>query len=254
MKILIGTSGWMYKDWGEKFYPPKMKDRDKLGFLADHFDTVELNSTFYRMPPAKTFKLWHDRAEKDFKHFVYTIKLSRYITHRKKLILDEESKPFLREFMKRMRELGKYASALLIQIPPGWHSDNERLAKFLRYLTLYNKRIKFQPDLAIELRHESWFHEDTYEILRKYNTAFVIANSSRWPSEKVITADFSYIRLHGPKELFASSYTNRQLGAWERFMHSHKNNVKKFYVYFNNDYAARAIDNAKYLQRRMKPQ
>jgi uncharacterized protein YecE (DUF72 family) len=241
----------MYKDWGEKFYPKKMKDRDKLNYLAQHFDTVEINATFYRMPQEKTFKLWQDKAEEFFPHFIYTVKLSKYITHRKKLILDDESKPFLREFIKRSRNLGQYAGAILLQIPPGWHEDNKRLDEFLAFLTKYNKRMKFEPDLAIELRHASWFNDETYYILRKYNTAFVAANSSRWPSEKVITADFSYIRLHGPKELFASSYSHRELGTWKRFINSHKDEVRRFYVYFNNDYSARAIENAKYLQETM---
>lgn len=251
MKVLIGTSGWMYKDWAEKFYPPKIKDRDKLNYLAQHFNTVEINVTFYRMPKEKTFKLWHDKAEEFFPHFRYTVKLSKYITHRKKLILDDESKPFLREFIKRTRNLGKYAGAILLQIPPGWHADLDRLYKFLSFLTKYNRLLKFEPDLAIELRHQSWFNDETYELLRKYNTAFVVANSSKWPSEKVITADISYIRLHGPEELFASSYSHRELGAWKRFMNSHKDDVRKFYVYFNNDYSARAIENAKYLQKSM---
>jgi uncharacterized protein YecE (DUF72 family) len=247
MKIIVGTSGWLYKHWGEKFYPAKTKDREKLDYLAGHFDTVEINASFYRMPTGKVFKGWHDKAEEKFKKFLYTVKLNRYITHRKKLILDETSKPFLRDFIKNSRNLGRHLGGLLIQLPPQFTANNERLEEFLKFLTAYNKRMKYNADLAVEFRHETWLQEETYEILRKYKTAFVIADSSVWPKARVITADFSYIRLHGPTWLFASSYSKEQLDEWKDFMFSQKK-VKKFYVYFNNDQSAYAIDNAKYLK------
>lgn len=245
MEILIGTSGWMYKEWNDRFYPPKTKDRDKLAYLAQHFPTVEINSSFYRLPTKATFKLWHDRAPEGF---IYSVKFPRYITQMKKLILDEGSKPYANDFFKNSKVLKEHLGAVLIQLPPNFGCDLERLKKFIKYLLSYAKQRKYIADFCIEFRHQTWFNEDVFSLMRKYNIGFVISDSSVWPQDRVFTADFSYIRFHGPKELFASSYSNKQLVEWAEFIVSHKE-IKKFYVYFNNDMSAKAIDNAYYLQK-----
>jgi uncharacterized protein YecE (DUF72 family) len=244
MQLLIGTSGWLYDDWVGKFYTEDLKDRDKLPFYSKHFRTVEINSTFYRMPPAKTFEHWYEVVPKKF---IYAIKFSRYITRTKRLTLDDESKPFIREFLKRSKKLKERLGAVIIQLPPSLRCDNKLLENFLKYLTGYAKRLKYKADFAIEFRHASWFNEETYKVLGEFNTAFVIADSSRYPGARVITADFSYIRLHGPEQLFASEYSKAQLEEWAGYIKANKN-VKRFYVYFNNDFYGYAIGNANQLK------
>lgn len=244
MKFFIGTSGWLYKDWAKRFYTEDIKDKDKLKFLSENFNSVEINSSFYSAPKASTFKKW---ASEVTPGFLFTVKFGRYVTHRKKLIMDDITKEYIRYYFKNMRELGNHLGALLVQLPPQLRCNNERLDEFLSYALKYAKRIKLKLDIAVEFRHETWFNDETYNILKRHNTAFVMADSSVWPKEKVFTADFSYVRLHGPKELFASSYTKEQLQEWSSFMKSNKK-IKKYYCYFNNDQSARAIENAKYLK------
>lgn len=243
MKILIGTSGWMYGDWVGKFYPEGLKDRDKLKFFTTQFSTVEINSTFYHLPKENTFKNWHDQAPKDF---IYSLKLGRFVIRNKRLILDDESKSYIRTFLKYSRQLKEHLGCVLIQLPYSFKFDSEVIEKFFKFLSGTVKRMKFRPDFAIEFRNTSWFNEDTCEILRKFNVSQVVSNSSRWPESKEVTADFAYIRLHGPERLFASSYSNKQLKDWTAFIKSYKS-IKKCYVYFNNDMFGYAIDNAKYL-------
>lgn len=222
-----------------------MKDRDKLKFVSEHFNTVEINSTFYRMPPEKTFQHWHDTVGDNF---LYSVKFSRYITRTKRLVLDEESKPFIREFLKRARLLHEKLGTIVIQLPPSLKFDAELLEKFLKYMKSYSKRIKLNADIAIEFRNRSWFDEKTYDILSKNNTAFVCADSSRYPCERKVTADFVYIRLHGPRELFASKYTDDELKEWYKFIKAN-DKLRRCYVYFNNDFYGYAIENAEYLSR-----
>lgn len=250
-KPIVGTSGWMYKHWGEKFYPKGLKDIEKLPYLATHFDTVEINATFYRLPTAKVFKNWKKKAAERFPNFIYTVKFSKFITHNKKLVLDKEAKSWIREFVKRCRELGEYSGALLIQLPPSLRFDTKLLTKFFDFLLPYMKRMKYNADVAIEFRHKTWMNTETYKLLRKYKVAFVCADSSRWAKARAITASFGYVRLHGPTKIFASSYSHEQLDEWRDYIYS-KKRLKKCYVYFNNDNSAYAIDNAKYMKKIME--
>lgn len=245
MEILIGTSGWIYKDWAERFYPKDLKDAEKLPYLAKHFPTVEINSSFYRLPNKAAFRSWNNQAPRGFK---FSIKMPRYLTQMKKLTLDNQSKPYLNDFIKNSKILNGNLGAVLIQLPPHFGCNIERLGEFIKYLKKYAAARKFKADFCIEFRHETWFSNDIYKLPRKNKIGFVIGQSSKWPQDKVFTADFSYIRFHGPKDVFASSYTNKQMKEWAEFITSQKN-IKKFYVYFNNDQSAKAIDNAYYLQK-----
>jgi uncharacterized protein YecE (DUF72 family) len=245
MQLLIGTSGWLYDDWVGKFYPKNLKDRDKLPYYCQHFGTVEINSTFYRMPPIEIFERWHKVVPREF---MYSLKLSRYLTRNKRLVLDDESKPFICEFMNRSEKLRENLCAVVIQLPPSLCCDNSLLENFLTFVCGFAKSINLEADFAIEFRHESWFNQDTYNVLNKFNTAFVIADSSRYPCARVITADFSYIRLHGPEELFASKYSDDELKKWSSYIKSNKQ-LKRVYIYFNNDFYGYALDNATYLKK-----
>lgn len=243
MQLLIGTSGWTYSDWIGKFYPEDLKDKDRLKFYSTKFSTVEINSTFYHLPQEKTFMNWYEQANKDF---IYSLKLGRFITRNKRLAIDEESKSYIRTFLKYSKHLKEHLGCVLIQLPYSFKFDIKTLEEFLKFLSGTAKRMKYHADFAVEFRNISWFKDDTYSILKEHNVVLVISNSSRWPETREVTADFSYIRLHGPERLFASRYSNEQLDEWAEFIKSHKS-LKKFYVYFNNDVNGYAIENARYL-------
>jgi uncharacterized protein YecE (DUF72 family) len=244
MEILVGTSGWAYKDWNPKFFPPDIKGAKQLPYLSERFRTVEINASFYRMPSAAVFAGWRKNSNEKF---VFSVKLNRYLTHRKRLILDDESLPYLKAFIHNASALKEKFAALLIQLPPNQKAEIERLDEFLKTVRKQFARRRFKPDIAIEFRHQSWFNEQTYEILRRHRVALTIGHSSTYPHEKVFTQDFSYIRLHGPGPMFRSKYSEEELRSWYRFMRKQKG-IKKFYVYFNNDFQANAIDNATYLK------
>jgi len=244
MKLFIGTSGWLYKDWGDKFYPKGSKETDKLVYFSQHFKTVEINSTFYRMPQADTFKRWNKVVSQDF---TYTVKFSKFLTRTKRLMLDKDSKPYASEFLKRTAKLKDHLGAILFQLPPNFKCNNERLQSFMEFLYSYLKQIKLKTDVAFEFRHATWFNEETYSILRRFKTAFVIGNSSVYPSEKVFTTNFSYMRMHGPGSLFSSNYSDRQLKEYADFISAHSD-LERFYVYFNNDFHEYTLDNANTLR------
>lgn len=244
-EVLIGTSGWDYRHWQERFYPQDVKSRDKLKFYSKRFNTVEINSSFYHLPKLKTFEKWYNDSGKDF---IFSVKLNRNITHFKRLKLDKQSKRMLKDFLVNSQGLKEKLGAILIQLPPNLKFDFEKLKEFLEYCFKIVKELTYVPDIAIEFRNNTWFKEEVYKIFKKYNIGFVISHSSRFKYEKIITADFSYIRFHGPKELFASKYSKRELKEWSNFIKSISKKIKRIYIYFNNDYNAYAIDDAEYLR------
>src|SRR4051794_25671650 len=124
MKLLIGTSGWMYKDWDGRFYPEDVKDPDKLPYFAKHFSTVEINSTFYHLPLETSVQRWYDITPKNF---VFTVKLSRYLTHTKRLVPDDTFDESLREFFVRAKPLREKLGVVLAQLPAGFRADQPRL-------------------------------------------------------------------------------------------------------------------------------
>lgn len=248
MQLFIGTSGWLYDDWVGKFYPKDLKDIDKLTYLSKHFSTVEINSTFYHMPLPKTFERWHDAVDSKFR---YSVKFSRFITRTKRLVLDKDSKPFIKEFLNRTSLLKSRLAIILFQLPPSMKYDKKTLEAFLKFISTYSKQIKLSSRFAVEFRNKSWFNDETYSILKKNRAAFVIGDSSRYPGKRVVTGDTIYIRMHGPGRLFASKYSNKQLRELHSFITSNKK-IKKCYVYFNNDFYGYAVKNAEYLKKLFK--
>jgi uncharacterized protein YecE (DUF72 family) len=242
-KILIGTSGWRYTDWIGPFYPHEMKSYEDLRFYATQFNTVENNSSFYRMASLATYKTWHRVTGDDF---TFSLKMNKVFTHTHRLVLDDERKRLLQEHFQNLQVLKHKLGCILIQTPPSLKYDLSILETFLKFLTKSVKPLEYKPDFAIEFRNKNWFTDELYALLKKYNIAFTIAQSSRYPFVKVRTADFLYIRFHGPKELFASLYSHAEMDEWKEYIDKVPK-AKKAYVYFNNDFYAYAIDNARYL-------
>jgi uncharacterized protein YecE (DUF72 family) len=245
MQTIIGTSGWMYSDWNGVFYPEGVKSKDKLPYFATQFSSVEINSTFYHVPLESSVQNWHDITPANFK---FAIKLNRYLTHTKRLVVDDELDEQLHEFFRRISLLKEKLAAVLVQLPPSQRADTTRLEHLAQQVKLYEKEFSMRFRLAIEFRNASWFNEDTYAVMHRHNLANVINDSpNRWPASRAITADFSYIRLHGNRILYRSSYTDTELAQWAAFIKQAATQCDTVFAYFDNDNDAAAVGNARTL-------
>ena len=232
--IRIGTSGWHYAHWEGLFYPDKLPKSKWFEHYAQHFDTVEINNTFYQLPKQETFKNWHRQAPKNF---LYTVKANRFITHIKRLKDPQET---LERFFERVSILKENLGPILYQLPPNMHKDLDRLESFLKCLPKRHLGV-------FEFRHESWFSEDTYELLNKFNVGFCIHDMPGMEVPRVVTADIIYVRFHGPTGRYQGSYSKSALQNWAKWLKKESKQVRCIYVYFNNDAHAHAIKNAKQL-------
>lgn len=236
-RYYIGTSGWHYNHWIGPFYPPEFKPKDFLGFYIQYFDTVELNNPFYHLPKPQVFKGWHQQTPKGF---IFSVKASRYITHVKKL---KDAKESVEYFLKSAKNLKEKLGPILFQLPPRWNSNPDRLKEFLDILPkgyLY----------TFELRDPSWFNEEVYKLLKEYNAALCMYDFNGRLSVKEITADFVYLRFHGPGGKYRGKYSMEFLKQWAQDMKNWK--VKAVYCYFDNDDSGFAVDNAKELKQLLK--
>jgi uncharacterized protein YecE (DUF72 family) len=245
-QIFIGTSGWHYNDWVGTFYPADIVGYHELTYHARFFNTVENNSSFYRIASEPTYKTWHKMTPPDYK---FSIKLNKQITHVSKLQVSDEVRERITYILDTTQALAEKLGALLIQLPASFRYDIEKLDAFLEFFTEEVRSRPFAFDLAIEFRNNYWFTEEVYTILRKYNVALVAANSSRYPGARKVTASIAYIRMHGPTKLFASSYSDEQLQELATYIINISSDVERVYVYFNNDFHGYAIKNACALQK-----
>lgn len=236
--IRVGTSGWSYGDWRGRFYPTELPQREWLAYYARHFDTVELNATTYRLPTESNIETWCSSVPPGF---VYTIKLSRLITHRKSLPprVDE----FIENYMHRARcfERGRVAQ-ILVQFPPTLERDDAHLEAFLNKLPRDHR-------YTVEFRNRSWHVERTYDLLRSLGMALCIHDYPGCkPPDIVTTGAFSYVRLHGYTAPYVGSYPRRSLQRWAERIRALQAQVRDVYVYFNNDVEAAAPHDAAVLK------
>ena len=227
----IGTSGWHYEHWRGSFYPEKLPKANWLEFYAGHFITVELNNSFYRLPSEDAFAAWRDSSPANF---TFAVKVSRFITHIKRL---RDTGEAVDKFITRAKILGDKLGPLLYQLPPNMHRNDERLESFLSTLPQGLKHV-------IEFRHQSWLEEEVFQILHKYNTGFCVFDMPSISCPLVATADFAYIRFHGSIGLYSSCYSDEELAAWAKRLSNLARNLKAIYIYFNNDAEAFAVENA----------
>lgn len=244
--IYIGTSGWHYSDWSELFYPAEITGYNELKFYSERFETVENNSSFYRISGESTYKTWDRMTPDDFK---FSMKLNRTITHYQRLEVNEETRETVHRIIDTTQVLGYKLGAMLIQLPASFRYDLEKLDAFLEFFVAEVRSHKHMFDIAIEFRNKYWFADETYQLLRRHNVALVAGQSSRYPLMRHVTADVAYIRMHGPDKLFASSYTTDQLTEWAEYIKSIASDTDRIYVYFNNDFHGYALKNAQELQR-----
>jgi len=235
-QLFIGTSGFSYKDWIEKFYPEDLPSNIWLEYYADQFKTVEINNSFYRLPSLATWRNWFKRTPEGF---LFSVKAHQGVSHLKKLIVPNE---YWENFLKRVRLLKEKLGVILIQLPPQLKADPERLSQFLDRYQQNNLR------LAFEFRHQSWFEEPILEILEKFNASLVFHDCKDWPiPPKKTTADFVYLRLHGIEQKYNYRYSEEELKEWVSEINQWQKKQLDVFVYFNNDVDAFAVSNAKEL-------
>ena len=227
----IGTSGWHYDHWRSRFYPEKLTKPKWLEFYATNFTTVELNNSFYRLPSEAAFATWRDSSPANF---IFAVKVSRFITHIKRLRDVEEA---VDKFISRAQILGDKLGPLLYQLPLNMHRDDERLESFLSILPQGMKHV-------FEFRHQSWLEEPVFKILHKYNIGLCVFDMPSLSCPLVATADFAYIRFHGSTGLYWSCYSDEELAVWAKRVADLAVNLKAVYIYFNNDAEAFAVKNA----------
>jgi len=227
----IGTSGWSYEHWKGPFYPDDMAEKDFLSFFSESLRTVEINNSFYHLPSETTFRHWHDEVDEDF---IFAVKASRYITHMKKLKDPQKS---ISNFFNAVDNLSEKCGPILFQLPPYWHVNTERLKAFLE--TLPENHF-----YAFEFRDESWFDKRVYDLLSEFNAAFCIYDMGGNVTPEIVTADFVYVRFHGPGEYYRGCYTKKLLNKWAKKIQVWMSDSKNVYCYFNNDQEGYAVANA----------
>jgi len=231
-QVRIGCSGWSYPHWRTRFYPEKLPSREHFAFYAQHFDTVELNNSFYRQPPPERFVAWREQAPADF---LFAIKGSRYVTHVKRLAVEQ---PSIDLIVDSARGLGDKLGPILFQLRANFHVDLERLRRFLAML----------PDdlrFALEFRHDSWLVPTVFDLLRSGRIALCIPDHPKLPKSLEITSDFTYVRMHLPPQ--GIGYGKRALQPWAARVASWSREGHDVFVYFNNDMEGHAIKDAQTL-------
>jgi uncharacterized protein YecE (DUF72 family) len=224
------------------FYPPRCASRNWLEYYARHFDTVEVNMTFYRLPKAPVVQRWVLETPPGF---LFAVKVSRYVTHVKRLADTHEHLPLLLDRLAPLLRSPK-VGPFLWQLPPTFQCDLGRLEAAL-------EQTRGDPYRhAFEFRHPSWFRPETYALLRAHNAALVIGDRPQvndFQSHE-LTADFTFVRFHGGTRGANGNYSHRELDEWAERLGSWSSDADVF-AYFNNDWEGYAIENALYLKRRL---
>jgi uncharacterized protein YecE (DUF72 family) len=221
--ILIGTSGWHYDSWRGPFFPKDLPLKNQLQYYASQFPTTELNGVFYRTPTPEAVRSWEEQTGKDF---VFAWKASKFITHWKRL--SENCVNSLELLEDRLALLDGKVGPILFQLPPNFSANAERLAAFLKLLS---KRRRY----TFEFRHPSWYCQPIFRLLSRHNISLCISDHHDAPSPWRRTADFVYVRGHGPRGRYRGHYRGATLADWAKRIRSWKKQGCDVYVYFDND-------------------
>jgi uncharacterized protein YecE (DUF72 family) len=233
----------MYKDWRGIVYPADVPQRAWFGVYAARFDTVELNTTFYRLPTPEAVESWAAQAPTGF---VYALKLGAFGSHRMKL---RDAGSWLPNHLDRSHRLGEHLGPTLVQLPPRWRRDVGRLDEFLATV----RHLAPDERWAVELRESSWVHDDVFETLRRHEVALCIHDLlPDHPWER--TTDWTYVRFHGPdarNRPYWGRYTGRRLAKPAKVLRGWLGEGTDVYAYFNNDYEGNAVIDAEWLRGRL---
>jgi uncharacterized protein YecE (DUF72 family) len=218
MQFFVGTSGYSYKEWKGSFYPAKLPAKDMLGFYAQHFSTVEMNNTFYKMPTADGVEAWAAQVPEAFR---FILKAPQTITHRKRLINVEDD---VAAFVRAGTALNGRLGPLLFQLPPNFKKDLPRLEALLGLLPDHDERLR----VALEFRHGSWFDDEVFDCLRAHKCALCVADAEDLPAADLVhTAKWGYVRLR------RGDYTPASFGEWLKRLRAQK--WSEAYVLFRHE-------------------
>lgn len=230
--LLIGTSGWSYKNWRD-FYPDDVSQKDYLEYYTGQFNSVEVNATYYNLPSEDTAKKWREAADDEF---CFSVKGHRRITHYNKM---KDIDELLHQFLRRMRLLGDALKTVFWQFPPNFKKNTKRLANFL-------EKLPDDQHFAFEFRHISWLDEEVYELLSDKNAAIVWQSSGTFPNDCTPVADFIYIRFHGLTG-YRYSYKKSDLEPWAEIVQNQLGEGRDAQIYFNNP-GGNAVESAQMMQ------
>jgi uncharacterized protein YecE (DUF72 family) len=229
--LWTGTSGWQYRDWRGAFYPERLSQREWLSFYASQFRCVEVNNAFYRLPERSTFASWRDKTPEGF---LVAVKVSRYLTHIKRLQDPEE--PVAR-LLDRAQGLGDRLGPFLLQLPPTLQASPDRLDACLAAFPAGAR-------VAVEPRHESWWTDEVNDVLTRHNAALCWADRQGPITPLWVTADWGYLRLHEGRATPPPSYGRQALASWLDRLRDAFPTSSDVFAFFNNDHAAAAPRNA----------
>ena len=235
MQWRIGCSGFHYKEWKGLFYPPGLRQKDWFEFYCRHFNTLELNMTFYRFPQVKFLRSWYDRSPSDF---LFSVKMPRLITHYKRF---HECERMLGDFYGSVNEgLGEKLGLILFQLPKQILYSRENLFRIIECVNP-----EFQN--TIEFRDKSWWKKIVYKELARRGIVFCNTSYPGLPDDLVINTPTLYYRLHGKKQLYYSKYPKKEIQEIAGKAYQDKN-LSRAFIYFDNTATGNAIINARQLQ------
>jgi uncharacterized protein YecE (DUF72 family) len=231
-EVRVGCSGWNYPHWRERVYPKGLPQRRWLEHYATLFDTVEVNNTFYRLPNVSAVRGWVERSPAGF---LFAVKMSRYITHIRRLGGLERGIPLFYERIEPLRSSPKLGPVLW-QLPPTFKRNDERLAGALEALP--------EGRHCFELREPSWYVDEIYALLREHGAALVIPDSPKYPFRTLeLTADWTFVRFHHGTRGRGGNYSDSELDEWAERISNWREAGTDVYAYFNNDWNAYAVKN-----------
>jgi uncharacterized protein YecE (DUF72 family) len=236
-EVRIGCSGWNYAHWRELVYPKGLAQKRWLEHYATLFDTVEINNTFYRLPNVSAVQGWVDRSPRGF---LFAVKMSRYITHIRRL---SDLEGGLRRFYERIDPLVRTPKfgPVLWQLPPNFKRNDERLAEALAALP--------RGRHCFEFREPSWYVDEVYDLLRRRGVALVIPDSPKYRFRTLeLTANWTFVRFHSGSRGARGNYSERELEEWAERIGSWRDDGVEIYAYFNNDWEAFAVKNGQKLK------
>lgn len=235
MDVHVGCSGYYYNHWKGVFYPEGLPKKEWLQFYSQHFSTVEINNTFYRMPFKNAVNNWYSITPAGF---VFAVKGYRYFTHLKRLIVDDDFREMMLQFLDTASLLKEKLGPLLWQFPGSFTANSERLRDFC-------KLIGREFSCVFEFRHQSWFTQEVFGILQEHRHALCLVSSpATVPNIFNSSSAFAYIRFHGEGAWYRHNYSNEALESWKRKLDGINSGI--LYAYFNNDVSGYAISNGKY--------
>jgi uncharacterized protein YecE (DUF72 family) len=234
-ELRIGTSGWHYSGWWGPFYSAEIPKKRALDYYSTRFDAVELNAPFYRTPTLKAIDAWRESTPDQFR---FAWKASKFITHWRRLIVDEHSLELL---VERAGRLGDKLGPILFQLPPKMKCDRERLAGFLKAL---NRKRRY----SFEFRHPSWYEPAIFDLLTEHDISLCLSDHADAPAPREVTAGWVYVRNHGPSGRYHGSYSEAALEDWARSMCKWRREGREIWCFFDNDVKSAAPADAERLR------